>query len=292
MISPTDLFYFVEIAQTLNLTHTATQLGVSQPSLSLAMKRLEESIQTPLLIREKRGVKLTPAGIELLIHAKAWLEQWDYIRERAYAANHEIQGDVTIGCHTSIALGILDKILPNLIKKHPKLRIHLQHENSRKITEEIIDLSVDIGIVVNTLLHPDLVVRTLYNDIITFWYNPHNQVINNMEEIDTLLYDQTSLMAQKLLKQGKELGYKLTKVITSPSLEVLAQMALVDGGVCIVPACVAHAISSHLVRVPNAPFHLDEICLIYRDEKRSIKAIQTVINAIQDYFKKSNDHGV
>ncbi len=60
--SPTDLKYFMEVAQTQNVSRAAERLGISQPSLSLAIRRMEQSVGAPLLIRSKRGVTMTQAG--------------------------------------------------------------------------------------------------------------------------------------------------------------------------------------------------------------------------------------
>jgi len=49
--SPADLGYFMEVASTLNVSRAAERLGISQPSLSLAIRRMEEALGAPLLVR-------------------------------------------------------------------------------------------------------------------------------------------------------------------------------------------------------------------------------------------------
>ena len=77
MASQAELRYFIEVANSLNLSRASERLGISQPSLSVAIKRLEGSIGTELLIRQKRGVVLTQAGKQLLAHAKQLLQYFD-----------------------------------------------------------------------------------------------------------------------------------------------------------------------------------------------------------------------
>ena len=69
-ISPSDLTYFIEVAHTKNLSRAAERLGITQPSLTLAIQRIEHSLGTDVLIRSKKGVVLTKAGRSLLIHSK------------------------------------------------------------------------------------------------------------------------------------------------------------------------------------------------------------------------------
>ena len=60
--SAAELEYFLEVSSTLNLSRASERLGISQPSLSLAIKRLEQSVGTELFIRHKHGVTLTQAA--------------------------------------------------------------------------------------------------------------------------------------------------------------------------------------------------------------------------------------
>ena len=64
------LRYFVTVAEELHFGRAATRLHIAQPSLSVQIRNLERSLDTPLLNRTSRGVTLTPAGEVLLVHAR------------------------------------------------------------------------------------------------------------------------------------------------------------------------------------------------------------------------------
>src|SRR3990167_5995696 len=117
MVSPDELIYFIELAQILNFSRASERIGISQPSLSVAIKRLEKAIGTDLFIRRKKGVTLTPAGRRLLSHAKQLLQSWESVKAAALASHHEVQGSIYIGCHPSLALSTLPKFLPGLLAK-------------------------------------------------------------------------------------------------------------------------------------------------------------------------------
>src|SRR5690348_7685446 len=146
--SSSDLSYFIEIAQMGNLTHAANRLGISQPSLTLAMQRLEDSMSTSLFVRSRQGVKLTKAGERLLLHARKLLGQWDELRQEALDSMNEFRGRFVIGCHPSVARYSLPLFLPALLKQQPALDIGLIHDLSRNITHQVLTLEIDIGIVV------------------------------------------------------------------------------------------------------------------------------------------------
>ncbi|HSI03546.1 MAG TPA: LysR family transcriptional regulator, partial [Myxococcota bacterium] len=160
--APHDIHYFIEVAETLNMSRAAEKLGVRQPTLSLAMKRLEDVVGVPLLVRGKTGVQLTHAGRRFLANSRQLLEQWNEVRTLAHREETELAGRYSLGVHPSVALGTLPLFLPRLLRTFHDLEVHLVHESSREVTELIINFQVDFGLVVNPRPHPDLTITPLY----------------------------------------------------------------------------------------------------------------------------------
>jgi LysR family transcriptional regulator, cell division regulator len=113
--SPAELVYFLEVVHTLNISRAAERLGISQPSLSLAIKRLEDSVGTPLLIRSKGGVNLSRAGHNFAAKAKELLEGWERLRDGTLKQDTEVIGRYVIGCHPSVALYALSNLITPLL---------------------------------------------------------------------------------------------------------------------------------------------------------------------------------
>ncbi len=284
--SAAELEYFLEISNTLNLSRASERLGVSQPSLSLAVKRLEHSIGTPLFIRHKQGVTLTPAGKQLLRHTRQLLQDWKNTKSQALASQKEVQGYFTLGCHSTIAIHILSGFLADLLENYPKLEIHLKHDISRKITEQVINLSIDIGIVVNPFKHPDLIIKKLCTDEVGFWVGKGKRNIQDIRSTQAILLCEPDLtQTQILLKKCTKTGIAPSRIMTINSLEVIANLTANGCGIGILPARVVKSTyPDKLKKIPNTPVHTDEICLIYRSENKNIQAIQTIIHTIKDFF--------
>lgn len=285
--SPDELEYFVEIANTLNLSRASERLGITQPSLSLAVKRLEQSVGTQLLIRHKQGVTLTQAGKQLLLHTKQLLQQWQNTKAHALASQQEVQGYFTLGCHSTIAMHMVSGFLADLLEKYPKLELHLKHDISRRITERVINLSIDIGIVTNPFQHPDLIIRKLCDDKVTFWVGNGKREIQNIHSKQAIiLCDPDLTQTQSLLKKCKKSGILTDRIMAMNSLEVVANLTANGCGIGILPTRVAKSLyPAKLKSIANAPVYSDEICLIYRNENRNVEAIQTVVRIIKDFFK-------
>src|SRR5687767_5063808 len=101
--SSSDLTYFLEIAQQGNLTRSANRLGISQPSLTLAMQRLEHSVGTTLFIRTRQGVKLTKAGDRLLAETRQLMSRWEELKSQTLSTMNEVRGRFQLRCHPSVA---------------------------------------------------------------------------------------------------------------------------------------------------------------------------------------------
>lgn len=289
MPTSTELCYFIEVSKSLNLSRASERLGISQPSLSLAIKRLEQTVGTPLLIRHQQGVALNQSGKQFLIHAQKLLNYWQDARSLTLASKIEVQGSYTLGCHPTIAVDIVSGFLPTLLETYPKLEIHLKNDVSRRILEQIINFKIDMGILVNPVKHPDLIINKLCTDEMTFWTIPEQRKIHDVYSGEAIvLCDPDLRQTQTLLNKGSEKGFIFDRIITMNSLEVVANMAAKGCGIGILPTLMTNTLyPKKLKRIMDAPIFSEELCLVYRNEIRSIPAIQTITTAIKNYCNKS-----
>jgi DNA-binding transcriptional LysR family regulator len=153
---PLDLRLFQAIAQTLNITAAARMQHLSLPAASARVKALEEHAQVPLLLREARGVRLTPAGEAFLHHALAILRQAEQLRAdmREYAQG--LRGHVRIHTNTTGATDILPTVLPAFLKAHPDVNVELKERQNPEIALGVLDGQADIGIVAMRMDAPGL----------------------------------------------------------------------------------------------------------------------------------------
>lgn len=279
--SPDDLRYFSEIATTQNLSRAAERLHISQPSLTLAVQRLERGVGANLLNRSKKGVSLTPAGHQLLRHTRQLLTLWDDVRGSAQASMNDVQGVYSIGCHPSMARNIFRHFLPSLLAEHPQLEVRIKHDVSRRVAEDVISLKTDMGIVVNPTPHPDLVIHKLTEDDVTLWQSTTIAAANK----NVLVCDPDLTQTQELMRQLQKAGIKIDRHLTSSNLEVIAELTASGCGLGILPSKVAARAMTPLKRVAKAPSVRDTHCLIYRVENKGVRSVQALAAAIKGCFK-------
>lgn len=278
-----DIIYFIEVAQTLNISRAAERLGISQPSLSIALKRLEDILDTPLLVRTKSGVQLTKAGQSFLMQAKELQQKWNSIKASINASSDSVVGHYKLGCHVSVAQYTLPHFLPTLLKSHPNLHFQLQHDLSRKICEKVISFELDFGIVVNPVPHPDLVIKQLCNDKVTFWVSSKTP----KENLNTLICDTNLAQSQDLIQKLKKKKLSFQRVLSSTSLEVIASLTAAGTGVGLLPTKVAEQNKSHKLKLydESFPVYNDTICLVTRVDLPKNFATKQISESITSSFK-------
>lgn len=287
MPSPSDLIYFLETAQALNLSRAAERLGISQPSLSLAIQRLENNLGVQLLLRGKSGVKLTKGGTRLASLTKDMLRHWDGIKNQILSDEENVSGSFTLGCHPSVALYSLPLFIKDFLHNYPEVEVKLVHDLSRKITERVISFEIDFGIVVNPVNHADLVIKPICNDEVKFWTSKTNKHSIDSEK-SVLICDPDLMQTQDLLKQTKKRGIKFRRIIESSNLEVIATLISEGVGIGILPTRVATK-SLHLDLKPLAHLDIkytDQICFIYRADAQSSSSSRIVSKSLIESLKK------
>lgn len=271
-----DIQYFLEVSSTLNISRAAERLGISQPTLSLSIKRLEHALGADLLIRQKTGVKLTRAGVRVASRGGLVIQEWNRLRDEALDCETEVEGRFSIGVHPSVAIYFLPLVLGPLMGRFPKLEMNLSHGLSREMTEEVISFKTDFGIVVNPVRHPDLVILELGRDEMSLWWTGQNQAAASL-----LIYDPSLRQSQSILGQLKKKKLSFERQIESGNLEVVASLAGNGCGVGILPGRVA-ALYPRLKKFKQtAPKFEDSICLVYRADTQKTKAAAAIIQSIK-----------
>lgn len=161
-----QLSYFVAVARTRNFTRAAELVGVAQPSLSKQVRVLENSLGTPLFVRQTGGIELTSAGEALLPHAERILIDV----ESAQRAVHEVaglrRGRVRLGATPSICDGLLPEVLTRFHETHPLIELEVQEGGSQVLTHELAQGRLDLALLITPLseTRPDIETVPLRRD--------------------------------------------------------------------------------------------------------------------------------
>lgn len=155
---------FITLVEVKNFTKTSEILHISQPSVSLHIKNLEQEYQTTLFIRSPKSVQITPTGQILYERAKQILAIYEAAKEDILAHHHAIQGSLVIGASFTIGENILPPILACLQQQFPHLELEIIIGNTNEIIHLAKLLQIDIGLIEGQSRDKELVIKPFMQD--------------------------------------------------------------------------------------------------------------------------------
>ena len=148
-----QLRYFVTLAETGNFHRAAERLNISQPPLTVAIRKLEAELGATLFDRGSRGVTLTPAGRSSLEIARATLAQADRFREAVREGAVGERGRLRVGFVGSATFELLPRLITEYRRRYPAVELVLEEATSTEITRKLAATELDVGLVRLPLLH-------------------------------------------------------------------------------------------------------------------------------------------
>jgi DNA-binding transcriptional LysR family regulator len=136
---------FVAIADAGVISHAAEQVGRTQAALSQQVKKLEMTVQQPLMIRTGRGITLTIYGERLLAHAQKILRTHD--EAVAELVGVSLSGNVRFGCPDDYARVVLPRLLQSFARQHPQALIDVVCAPTPRLLEQLNGHVLDIAII-------------------------------------------------------------------------------------------------------------------------------------------------
>lgn len=149
-----QLTYFVAVARTRHFTRAAEVTGVSQPSLSKQIRVLENSLGTPLFVRNRGAIELTSAGQALLPHAQRILIDVESAERTVHEVANLRRGRVRMGATPSLCEGVLPEALRRFHETYPGIDLEVQEAGSRVLTRELAQGRLDVALLI-VPLHTD-----------------------------------------------------------------------------------------------------------------------------------------
>ena len=131
----TELKYIVAVAREKHFGKAADACHVSQPTLSLAVKKLEEELDLKLFERSATEVTVTPLGNEVVLQAQSVLEQAANIKEIAKRGKDPLAGALKLGVIYTIGPYLLPDLVRHVIAKTPQMPLMLQENFTVKLLE-------------------------------------------------------------------------------------------------------------------------------------------------------------
>jgi len=159
-----QLEYFVSVAELGSFSKAARMLDIAQPALSRQVRSLETDLRETLLLRNGRGITLTPAGERLFEHGIAILQQVQQAREDMTAQRDQPVGRIAIGLPPSIGRQLTLPLIDAFSRQLPAAQLAIVEGLSTHVAEWITTGRVDLGLLHHPEANPALELRQLLEE--------------------------------------------------------------------------------------------------------------------------------
>jgi LysR family transcriptional regulator, hydrogen peroxide-inducible genes activator len=288
-----ELRYLVAIAEQRHFGRAAEACHVSQPTLSGQIKKLEDELGVTLLERTNKRVALTPAGGQILQHARRALAEAAQIEAVARAARDPLIGPLKLGAIPTLAPYLLPLILKPLKQGYPGLTIELWEDQTRVLVDSLRNHKLDAALLATETDAPEITEIVLFDEPLLAAL-PRNHRLAKAKKVDEaalkdellVLADGHCLANHALAACGTKHGHThvrggLQGAMQASTLETLVNLVAAGYGSTLIPALAADSLRTRgIVLVPLAGRSRRTIRLASRPgfpRAQALRAIEKVI---------------
>ncbi|MFB4204981.1 HTH-type transcriptional regulator CynR [wastewater metagenome] len=145
----TQLRSLIAVAEAGSFTAAAESVGITQSGMSQALRALEETLGTTLLVRQRHGVELTAFGERALAHARSAFSHLEAMRREAAMAAGEEAGSIRIAAFPSVYATILPPLLRRYRSLYPDVAVVALETDDREVEAWLAAGTIDLGVVLN-----------------------------------------------------------------------------------------------------------------------------------------------
>lgn len=160
----TELKYIVALARERHFGRAAEKCFVSQPTLSVAVKKLEDELGAILFERGQNEVRTTPVGDQVVAQAERVLAEANRVKELADAAGDPLAGALRIGAIYTIGPYLLPKLVPLIKARAPKMPLMIEENFTVRLIESLKRGDLDVAVLALPIEEPGLVAQAVYDE--------------------------------------------------------------------------------------------------------------------------------
>lgn len=292
-ITLTELRYILAVAQELNFNKAAGICFVSQPTLSIAIKKLENSLGVIIFERNKNRVLITDAGAKIIDKARQVFNLITEIKVIAKENNNPYDTPLRIGAIHTVGPYIFPAIIDKLNEEKSKIKLVVEEDFTDNLHQKLLDATLDVIIVAEPFEYPNIEIMHLFKeplDIIMHkshkWISKKSINPNELQNEVLLLLNQGNCFRDQVLQICPQctLPNKNTasNTITTTSLETIKYMVMRNLGISIMPR---HAIDLHnthyVTKHFTKPTPQRKICLCFRSGFSRTSMLTELVNIIK-----------
>jgi DNA-binding transcriptional LysR family regulator len=290
------LEYFVEVARQKSFSKAAAKCHVTQSTISKLIKDLEMELGTSLFNRTSKYVQLTDKGAIFLDQAIEVVTMFENLTGEFQNRVKMARGKVSIGLLPITGTTIFAELLGEFKKKYPQIEISLSEHGSKKVALDILDGTLDAGVVCNV---PD----SHYFDSFPFAEDPLCVIVSAQNPISKLaaidlkslakesfvLYSSEFSLHDEIISKCKNEGFTPNVVFETSQFELMTQMVAADLGIAFLPGAACRELDPRRIAVlpVTNPKLLHNMSIIWKRGRAMSHAATLWLQFAAEFFGKN-----
>ena len=253
----TELRYIVAVARERHFSRAAQSCFVSQPTLSVGVRKLEEELGVKIFERgAKNEVRPTRVGERIIEQAQRVLEETEQVQQIAQHGQDPLSGPLRLGVIYTIGPYLLPQLIPNLHRRAPKMPLMIEEGLTSQLANKLKQGELDVVILSLPFKAPGVVTQTVYREPFEVampadhpWVDKEAIDASSLAETDLLLLGPGHCFRDQVLQACPECNRSaatggLQKTLESSSLETIRHMVASGAGVTVFPCTSSNGIPS------------------------------------------------
>lgn len=291
----TEFRYIVAVAREKHFGRAAEVCSVSQPTLSVGVKKLEEQLSVVIFERSKADVKVTPQGQKIIEQAQRILEQVDQLKQDAAQSSDQLEGALKIGAIFTIGPYLFPSLVPEIRRLAPKMPLHIDEDFTHNLKKKLRNGELDAIFIALPFEEAEIETIPLYEEEFSALLPPKHPWVKKETMHLADIADEVMIMlgaghcfrdqVLEACPQCRDNSLNPQKDwITGSSLETIRHMVATGLGVSVVPASAAEFQNEKLglvVKEFSEPVPSRKVALAFRrsfPRKEALKIIKQAVN--------------
>ena len=290
-----ELRFVVSVAQEKNFRRAAAKSFVSQPALSLAIKKIENELGVLIFERNRMGISLTSVGEKIVNQAQIVLEEVDKIKAISVAERNTQQVEVKIGLIYSIAPYLLPSIIPLVKNSSPEIILEAEEDITTNLIKKLEEGSIDAAIIALPFVVPGIETQPLYDEPFKVliptkhpWNNKQKINAKELKNEKILLLDNTHCFSMQVREACPGISDK-AEIQIGTSLETIRNMVASNLGISILPqSATANNYSNDLINILpfESPIPFRRVAMAFRRGSSKQSSLVKIVKSITSVKEK------
>jgi LysR family hydrogen peroxide-inducible transcriptional activator len=294
-----QLEYIVAVDNHRHFVHAAEHCNVTQPTLSMMIRKLEDELSIKIFDRTKQPIVPTSIGRKIIDQAKTVLRESGRLNEIAKHFNGDISGELRIGIIPTIAPYLLPHFVQPFIKAYPDIRLHISEMITERITGDLKLGNLDVGIVASISEDNALQEIPLYRERFYAYVSKDTGLFSkqyilpaDIEPNELWLLEEGHCFRtqiQKLCELSRNSEFGSSFNYRSGSIETLMRMVDRNGGITILPEMAVNELNAdrkQFIRSFRYPEPARDVCLVVNREQVKTRLIEALKTGIMEFMPK------